>query len=409
MNNRNRQKGAVIVTTALFMLFLLGMMAFATDFGHLFVVKGELQTATDSCALAAVQELDGAADALDRATRVGRTTGNFNKVNFQEAEAGFVDTDITFSATLNGVYSRVEPAATAKYVKCAHQKAGMAPWLFQAMSAFTGDDAFKANQSVSALGVATRAPAQTNCALPIGICKKPAPGYAIGEWLSGAVNSAEAVTGQFRWLDFTGNGGGAKELKDVLRGEGQCNLPGKDTVVGAPGNKGSAADAYNTRFGIYQGAKKPPGDGIPDLTGYAWYKNGPIVQPPYPNKYPAFVAKRLLNAPYQGDNKAPDTTGLNTVGKTYTGSLATVGANRRVVTVPVVNCAAFDGLGGGGTIKVESLACVLLLHPIKKGAGPNSEKMWLEYLGAADSLSSPCSTIGLAGGDGGPLVPTLVQ
>jgi hypothetical protein len=97
------------------------------------------------------------------------------------------------------------------------------------------------------------------------------------------------------------------------------------------------------------------------------------------------------------------------VGKTYSGSLASAGASRRIVTVPVVDCAGFDGLGGSGTIKISSLACVLLLHPVKKGAGPNSEKMWLEYIGAANAPGSPCTTLGLAGGAGGPLVPVLAQ
>ena len=55
---RHRQQGAVIITVALLTLFLLGFIGFALDFGRLFVVKSELQTAMDSCALAAAQELD---------------------------------------------------------------------------------------------------------------------------------------------------------------------------------------------------------------------------------------------------------------------------------------------------------------------------------------------------------------
>lgn len=409
-SNAYRQRGAVIITVALALLFLLGFMGLALDFGRLFVVKTELQTATDSCALAAAQELDGASDALTRARNAGLTAGNMNRVQFQGASAGIVAADITFSDALTGTFSSAfAPVANAKYVKCNHTKSGMAPWLLQALSAGGGDASFAASNSVFALGVATRAPSQTTCALPIGVCKR-APSYAVGEWLSGAVNSSEATTGQFRWLDLTpGPGGGARELKDVLRGEGDCGLPGRDTVTGKPGNNGSAADAYNTRFGLYQGSGGPPQDGIPDLTGYAWYSNTPLVQPPYPNKYPTFVTKRVAHAPYEGDNKNPDTKGLNTVGKIYTGSLATVGANRRIVVAPVVDCAAFDGLGANGTLKIEGLACILLLHPIRKGAGPASEKMWLEYRGMADSPGSPCTTIGYAGGAGGPLVPTLVQ
>ena len=407
----NHQQGAIIVTVALAMLFLLGFMGIALDFGRLFIVKTELQTAMDSCALAAAQELDGSGQtALDRATRAGITSGNLNKVNFQGAAAGIVSDDVTFSDTLTGLYSHVfMPAANAKYAKCSHTKSGIAPWLLQAMGAFSGNTAVGAAKSVQALGIASRVPSQSNCAIPVGLCKK-SPTYQPGEWLVGAVNSGGAVTGQFRWLDFTGNGGGARELKDVLTGEGQCALPGNDTVAGKPRNNGSAAFAYNTRFGVYQGNGGPPTDGIPDLTGYALYADTPFTQPAYPNKYPQFLIKRASNAAYQGDNKAPDTASLNTVGKTFSGSLGAVGADRRIVVAPIIDCASFDGLGGSGTLKIDSLACILLLHPIKNGAGLASEKMWVEYLGLASDGKSPCSTIGLAGGpSGGTLVPALVQ
>lgn len=403
---RRRQRGAVIITVALFTLFLLGFMGLALDFGHLFVVKTELQTSMDSCALAAAQELDGASDALTRATSAGKTAGNLNKVNFQGAAAGIVEDDITFSDTLIGTYSHTfTPVASAKYVKCTHTKSGMAPWLLQAMAAFSGDAKYASTQAVQALGVATLAPAQTNCALPIGVCEKPG-GYQPGEWFGGIVNADESATGQFRWVDFTGTGGGANELKDVLKGQGQCQLPANDTLVGKPGGTSGAAIAYNTRFGIYQG----PPSGVPDLTGYAWYLDDPslLVQPP--NKYGSsggYVDKRASNAPYQGDNSSPDTLGLKTVGQTFTGSLATEGANRRVVPVPVIDCAAFDKLGSG-TLKISDMACVLLLHPVKQGSSPTGEKMWLEYIGPASAPGSPCASLGLAGGTG-PQVPVLVQ
>jgi hypothetical protein len=409
--SRQRQGGAVIVTVALTLLFLLGFMGIALDFGHLFIVKTELQTAMDSCALAAAQELDGSGqNALDRATSAGMTSGNLNKVNFQGEAAGIIPAEVTFSDTLIGTYSHTfAPAANAKYAKCVHTKSGMAPWLLQAMGAFSGNATLGSTQAVQALAVASRTPSQTNCAIPVGLCKKT-PNYQPGEWLAGAVNSDEAVTGQFRWLDFSGNGGGAKELKDLLKGEGQCDLPGTNTVAGKPGNIGSAAFAYNTRFGIYLGIPSPPADGIPDLTGYAWYSDTPLTQPPYPNKYPEFLTKRATNEDFQGDNKSPDTVGLKTVGNTYKkSSLATVGADRRIVVAPMLDCAAFDGLGGSGTLKIDSLACILLLHPIKNGAGGASAKMWVEYIGQAGAAGSPCTTTGLAGGTGGPLVPVLVQ
>jgi len=406
MRNIKHQKGAVILTVAFALLFLLGFMGLALDFGHLFVVKTELQTAVDSCALSATQELDGASDALTRATSAGKTAGNLNKVNFQGAAAGIIDDDITFSDSLIGAYSRDSTLApNYKYAKCTRTKSGMAPWLMQALGAFSGNATYGANQSVAALGVATRASAQTTCMLPIGICDKPG-GYATGEWIEGAVNATGAVTGQFRWLDFTGNPGGANDVKKLLQGEGQCTLPGEDTVVRESGNIGSAAFAYNTRFGIYQGGKAPPADGIPDLTGYAYFANT-VTQPPYPNKYSAFASRRATFNPYQGDNKT-DNPSLNNIvppGQ-INSSLATVGSNRRLVIAPIVTCPIPST--SSTPVKIDRLACMLLLHPIKGGAGPGA-KMWLEYRGAADVAGSPCTTSGLAGGSGGPLVPVLVQ
>src|SRR6187200_3158537 len=113
---KRRQTGAVILTVALTMLFLLGFMGIALDFGHLFVVKTELQTASDSCALAAAQELDRAADELTRATNAGITAGNLNKVNFQGTAVAFVANYVTFSDSLTGAYiTNFLPVANAKY------------------------------------------------------------------------------------------------------------------------------------------------------------------------------------------------------------------------------------------------------------------------------------------------------
>lgn len=415
-NIARRQGGAVIITVAFTLLFLLGFMAIALDFGHLFVVKTELQTSMDSCALAAAQELDGASDALIRATNAGRTAGNLNKVNFQGAAAGVIDAEITFSNSLTGAYDHnFFPPKDAKYAKCTHTKSGMAPWLMQTMGAFSGNASYNATQGVYAVGVATRTSSQTTCALPIAICQNPAP-FTKGEWILGAVNPDDSViNGQFRWVDYSGNGGGAREIKDLLAGEGECNLPGVNTVIKSKtGNNNGASDAYNTRFGIYHGSYKDPADGTPDLTGYAWYAQDATGK--LPGRYSdsganGFVAKRTAFTAYEGDNKKPpqgNTFGLHTQGTTYPGSLATVGANRRFAVAPVTDCSLLDSTHN---IKINSLACVLLLHPLDKTGGGSSPpvNMWLEYEGSADDPASPCSSTGLAGGSSGPLVPTLVQ
>jgi hypothetical protein len=405
-SSRKTQNGAVIVTVALVLLFLLGFMGLALDFGRLFVVKTELQTALDSCALSAAQELDGASDALARATSAGKTAADLNKINFQGAATNIAATDVVFSDSLIGTYSHTfTPVANAKYAKCLHTKSGITPWILHALSAFSGNGTYGASQSVAALAVATRAPSQSNCLVPVGICQKstaPGWGFTRGEWIEGVTNSNDDVeSGQFHWVDFSGSGGGAREIKDLLTSSGQCGLPGMETEIGKAGKTNGAVAAWNTRFGIYQGSLSAA-DAAPDQTGYAWYADSAAATNPgrYDDTGPnGFAAKRASFAPYEGDNQNPDTKNLKTQGN-FSSTDYSKGANRRVVTTAVVECPS---------ITLKGFACMLMLHPLEKNASGKQSKMWLEYIGDAGSAGSPCATAGLAGAATGPMVPTLVQ
>lgn len=415
---KHRQKGAVILTVAFALLFLLGFMAIALDFGHLFVVKTELQTATDSCALAAAQELDGASDALTRATNAGKTAGNLNKVNFQGASAGIVDADVTFSDSLIGAYSQTfAPIASAKYAKCVRTKTGMKPWLLQTMGAFSGNATYKADQGVFALAVATRASAQSSCAIPIQITPKnggtaPNYGYTPGEWIPSLYdensNNTAPAPGFFGWGNLDGSTSAAETKSEVL-GIGKCNLKTGD-AVGTPGGKFSASMEWNSRFGLYKnGGGLSINNATPDLTGYAYTaKNWPSQS----NAVANFLSKRATNRSY-GDTvdtvDAGDTLTVSTNPERLAGpykdnemgtyaagarALATHGGDRRLVSAPIV-------VAG----KIADWACVLILHPIYK----SQSTVYLEYVGNAASPASPCASVGLAGGTNGPLVPVLVQ
>jgi hypothetical protein len=416
-NHRHRQDGAVIVTTALVLLFLLGFMGIALDFGRLFVVKTELQTAMDSCALAAAQELDTASDAIIRAISAGKTAGNMNKVHFQSSSAGIVDSEITFSDTLNGTYSNSFPFATAKYAKCTHTKSGMTPWLLQSMSAFTGNNSYAANQGVYAFAVATRASAQSSCAIPVQINPKgtgPNFGFTPGEWIpslydEGSGNS-DTTPGHFGWANLNGSSS-ATDTKNQLLGTGVCNLHVDDTST--PGAKFGASTAWNSRFGLYKNGAGNPDltSAPPDLTGYSYTaKNWPPVSPATlpSNALPDFLAKRATHSSYGNTADSVDTgdtiTGLNMKGgykdtemATYAAgprALSSNGKDRRLVLAPIVT----------GT-KIVAFACILMLHPIDSV----NTTVYLEYVGNAASSGSPCTSLGLAGGTGGPLVPVLVQ
>lgn len=413
-----KQNGGILILVALTLPVLLGFGGLVIDLGGLFVAKTELQSALDSCALAATNELDGAADALTRATNAGLTAGNVNKVKYQGSSAGIVSADITFSDTLAGSYSTsFAPVANARYAKCTHTTPPIATYLIQLVGA-------PSSNSVGALAIATRAHAQSSCPVPIGLRERtttpPNYGYQVGEWVTMLYDPTKSDPSEMGWYNLDGSHS-ASETKNEMAGTGYCGSKLGDTV-GTPGAKVSVDDEWNARFGIYKNNGDPATSTMrPDFTGYAYtstnWKNA-VPQNAY-SGIPAagshvtatnFIAKRAAHANYadadngnNGVKTGDNITGLNMKGGYK--DLATAGGvgyqhhdlglNKRIVLVPVVDASS----------KIADFACMLMLQPI---SGPTAS-VQLEYIGNAGAINSPCTSNGLAGGAAGPLVPTLVR
>lgn len=423
-----RHRGAVLVLVAIAGAVLIGFLGVVVDLGRLFVTKTELQSAMDACALAAAEELrPGAAppdaQAINRAVSAGMTAGNRNNVGFQAAAANIGSADVLFSDSLSDnsttfPYGYVSSAganpATARYVMCARSQGGIATWFMQTLQGFLG--APSGPNSVGAWAVATLAPSQLNCAIPLGLCKLPtAPvsspfdGLVVGQWVTSKLSASS--TGSFDWIDFSPPNGGASELANLFRGQGQCSLPSSGTGVGEQGTITSLGKAWNTRFGLYKGSDNPT-TAPPDYTGYAYT---PTSWPSKFNAYggtsgttPNFESARAAHMPYQGDAAS----GINMNGGYSNSSSAVLqasGADRRLVTAPLVDCSSWAA-SNPQTVPILGYACVLMLHPMSNDNGPSgTEEIWLEYRGASNDPASPCSTSGLGGGTAGPLVPVLVQ
>jgi len=406
-----RERGAVAVIIALTLAGLIGFMGLALDLGKLFVAKSELQNSADACALAAARELSGANEhQLMLAEAAGIETGKRHQVLFQDEQ--IVVKSVTFSDTLTGSYQAAfsGPTSTSlRFVRCEIERTDIANWFIQVLNLLPGVEI--GEQTVAASAVATLAPSQiTSCAIPAAICgDKVNEDTPVGTWLesvmgppAGGKNNEDGdLNGHFMWVDLEpggGSQGGAAKLSGHLTGPGICNLPAKDADVGEAGVKSSLAQAWNSRFGIYHGSVKE-GDAAPDYSGFAY------TEVNWPSKFnafkPDFAGRRANNEKYQGDNA----TGLKTNGSNNT-DLKQHGSDRRLATAAVVSC--------NNVLKVESWACVFMLHPINNsqgGSGTGATRMYLEYLGRSNEPNSPCATNGVpAGPDAmGPLVPALVR
>lgn len=399
------------------MAVLIGCAGLALDLGRLYVDKDELQNSADACALAAARELtcDPAAGAcpasyLESAEKAGIFVAGRNSKDFQGTAAAIAADDVRFSTTLapNSNYlSRAAGANPAsRYAMCIARANGIVPWFMGVLGA--------GPQSVSSTAVATLAPAQTNCGIPLAMCSHGAAGGAppygltVGAWYGARFSSGSGVSGNFNWIDFTPPAGGETELADLMTGSGVC-----DTRVSAPvgqtGSLGNAmAKAYNSRFGLYMGGGGNPSlaTAPPDFTGYSYTgKNWPSRN----SALADFLNRRNTNDPYGTSvNAGNTTTGLN-ISNAYNPTTTAAqhkaaGADRRLVVAPIVDC---GGWATSNTTNIQAWACVLLLHPI---GNPNDD-VYFEYRGLSSDPNSPCATSGSVGGPGsvGPQVPALVQ
>lgn len=409
------QRGAIAIIVGISIAVLVGMIGLALDLGRMFVIKTELQNAADACALAAAKELDGNSGAKIRADAAGKTVGRLNLVNFQGESAIVEDANITYSDTLGGTYNRSISDANAKYVKCSLSKSGIG-MLFMGVTGIGREKSF-GSQEVGAYAIASLLPSQSPCVLPLGFCIDNSPptdcsevggnagdspdanGLCVGQWRTGKFG--DAINGEFNWLDFE-NDGIEGNIKDQLI-TGYCGQITGETVSGQTGNLGeSAAVAWNTRFGLYKSGNNPQYNGTPpatsDQTGYSYTStNWPSMFGAYAN----FLTHRPPHDPYQGNAGTGLSIGMPPY-NSIAAALAVGTTDRRIVTVPVVNCA---GWGPSHTTELSSnFACVLLLHPV---ADVNDD-VYMEYLGIAGIPGSPCPAYGLPGG-GGAEVPGLVQ
>lgn len=429
-----RQHGAVAIIVALSMVVLIGFAGLALDGGQLYVSKTEQQNAADACALAASYELTGSpipTANFARAENAGVTVAVENRVGFQGAPISAADVQVAFGTALDSsgwATAASMPAGNSKYVRCTITRTGIPMWFMQVLG-------FSA-QTVSAMATATLAPAQSNCAIPMGLCTSGSPpgyGYVPGTWYSmnfdESGGSLSGLTGNFRWLDFDPgaatpgcSGGGAQELACVIKGAGQCNLPPEGPAtcstsgsaspepgcVGQTGNINSLGSAFNTRFGIYQGGSGVSNSDLasapPDFTGYGFNATSwPLGHDAYNGT--SGTAKNFLAA--RATNDAVQLSEVpNGASAANSGQLATQGADRRLVTVPLLDCSSFTGTQHA---PVRGYACILLLNPYKKTG--STVTVTAEYLGRSDEAGSPCATSGAVGNSTsiGPMVPALVQ
>ena len=93
---RPARRGAILVLAALMMATLVGMVAFAVDYGHLLKVRTDLQRSADACSLAAAQDLVPNDDGTQDLNEPRETVRTYARSNLSDASIQVADGDIEF-------------------------------------------------------------------------------------------------------------------------------------------------------------------------------------------------------------------------------------------------------------------------------------------------------------------------
>lgn len=390
-----RQRGSFSVFAAFAVVVLIGFVGLAIDTGRALVIRTELQSAMDSCALSGVLELNGLADATKRADAVGRFVGaQRNSHDFQGSSVGLLNTDITFPTTLNDLAPPTAENAdgtASRFIRCNVTSPGIVPLLLSVV----GVGSF--NLTVSA--TATVQSAQSICTIPMALFGDAGGGINYGYTAGDKIFLGGGETrGFFQWANVADDPAlsSLDDYANAFTKFGSCETP---TEVGRclslqSSQVPSLDEIWNARFGVYKSSGLEPAEAIPDVTGHGFPGRSDAVYDEYRTIFAPARAPAQSSAIPPG-YFVPANTNSN-FGASF----------RRLTVMPVVN--AGDNSCGGSTSarRLIGWACVLMVSPITSNEIPQ-----VEYIGRANAADTPCRTTGLPGsaGGGGPLVPVLAK
>jgi Flp pilus assembly protein TadG len=231
-NPRSSQRGVFTVITALAAVLLVVVLGFVVDGSRLMVVQGELQNATDACALSAAAELNGLPGASLRAAASGsRVASTLNKQNFQSTAAAVSPSDVRFSTSLNGVYVAAPASTTAttnyRFVECTAMHTG---WINLVMDWAGFGDSLPVATSRAGLQRTRKV-----CAPPLALVVRSATGPDFG--YTSATTAAVVLT-NLRYADLVNTSltGADAQYANLLAQSGVCGVTTvAGTMVGVDG------------------------------------------------------------------------------------------------------------------------------------------------------------------------------
>lgn len=351
----SRQKGLTLVVMTLAMVVFIAVGAFSIDISHLLVNKTRLQNAVDTVALSGAAVANTVKDegftksaVVESYNKVIAAAGN-EEISLSATDDGTSLNllSIQYSDTPNSGFSTTFPASPDRvYVRIEVSELGLVGYFL---------DLFGLTKEVSASSVAGPASiGETANILPIGMCEgsEAGPsGYTIGkvyEIKSGSQSDDPdgLGAGNFHLLDM---GSGKSAVSDALVGKNSVVVTVDETIDSETGNAVGATSSIDSRFdgetldGVYY-----PYDMITDEPSSA-------VTTDNIDAYNSSTdPDKWTYDEYVTQTKAclidPDC--LDPLASTW----------RRVLPVPILDCASASKSGGKIEFTVTSIGCFFMIQ-----------------------------------------------
>jgi Flp pilus assembly protein TadG len=313
------ERGSILIYFTIVMGVMFGLIGLALDGGRYLMVNNDLQQVADAAALAAASQLDGESDALARADAAARNLDNdvhWYDVAGPKILAGTAG--VQFYETLADVDANT-PTSDAKKANFAKVTTGswqVAPTFLVAVGALS-------NNSTEATAVAGSTYVACNVQ-PLMLCNPKFPSEfsaTAGDLFGFTVNgSAPSSPGNFNLLDPGGETqSSAGDIRNLLS-QSNPNFCYVDSVSPRPGAIAqNVAQGVNARFDV-----KPNGGGA-NMTGMDWTPDLNVVKGNTDNE--CFASVSTGNSPLDPAAELPGATGFTDSGggSIYSSTVDTAG------------------------------------------------------------------------------------
>jgi Flp pilus assembly protein TadG len=348
---RDGERGSVLVLSAFGMLTFLLATGLCVDISHFYLVKAELQNATDAAALAGASALNQHASGITKARE--RAIAAMNNYEFNKTPLALTAANVRYAVNLsdfdsgNGMDEASAQAAATniRFVKVATPNVPVSVFFASVINGFGNSRSLKADavagRSVN-LNVFCDWIPLTVVLDDADTILQPGTVYTIRSEAGGFVSP-----GNYHILAVDGSGGA-----DVQTGTGGgvhlCKKPGDEYPLDTkPGlTAGKVRTGINSRFDDYGGSQLDP----------AFYPPDKNVKQNI--TYADYAAASPSNP---GNFQAPSHPGVD---------------NRRMVIIPLVRVSEFDQ--GRNIVRFTRFGLFFLRTPVDSGSGGNFQAEYVQ-------------------------------